>query len=240
VDEYLTDDQEVDRAKQWVRENGAFLVAGVVLGLGGLFGWQQWQNAGLEHAGEASVVWEQMQTAVAGDRFNEAEETLAILAADYSDTPYYDQARLAMAKLYMERNEPEAAATQLRDLSGSAGDRQVARIAELRLAQVLLYQQQPEEALAILGEGDEGAFAGLYQELRGDAFLALGQAAEARDAYLAALATAADGVINRDYVSLKLEAVSSTLTTDAADAAALPDEASETEAAQPAESGEGS
>ncbi len=153
MDEYLTDDQEVDRAKQWLRENGAFLVAGVVLGLGGLFGWQQWQTASLEHAGEASLVWEQMQTAVAGDRFNEAEETLDILATDYSDTPYYDQARLAMAKLHMDRSEPEAAASQLRELQDSAGDPLIARIAELRLAQVLLYQQQPEEALAIIGLG---------------------------------------------------------------------------------------
>jgi len=151
VDEFLTDEQQADRAKQWLRENGVFIAAGVVLGLGGLFGWQQWQEYKVRLAGEASVVWEQMRSAIDGDRFNEVNETLEILETDYSGTAYLDQARLALARMYMDRNSPDEALQQLQLLAGGGKDSQLRRIAELRMAQIYLYQSEYEAALAILG-----------------------------------------------------------------------------------------
>jgi predicted negative regulator of RcsB-dependent stress response len=207
VDEYLTDEQEVDRAKRWLRENGAFLVAGVVLGLGGLFGWRQWQSSQLEHNGQASVVWEQMRTAINGDRINEVTETLSMLETDFADTPYLSQARLAIARMHMDRNEPEPAAEQLRVLVRDSSDAQIRTIAELRLGQVLLYQQQYEEALDVLASNDDSAFAGQYNELRGDAYASLGQFEEARVAYEKALESTAEGVVNLQYVGFKLQDV---------------------------------
>ena len=44
VDEYLTDEQQAEVVKRWLRQNGLFMVLGVVLGLGGLFGWNSWQD----------------------------------------------------------------------------------------------------------------------------------------------------------------------------------------------------
>ncbi len=44
MDEFLTEDEQADRVKQWLQENGLFILAGVVLGLGGLFGWQSWRG----------------------------------------------------------------------------------------------------------------------------------------------------------------------------------------------------
>jgi predicted negative regulator of RcsB-dependent stress response len=239
VDEYLTDEQEVDRAKQWLRENGAFLIAGVVLGLGGLFGWQQWENSRLAHAGEASLVWEQMTKALEGDRFNEVEETLALLESEYSETPYVEQARLAMARMHMDRSEPEQAAEQLRRLIAETSDVQMRRIGELRLAQTLLYQQQAQEALDVLGTGEEGAFASQYHELRGDAHYALGQAEQARVAYEQALATPEEGVINRDFVTLKLADVRGLIASSAATEAPIAEDPDSpppalTESAEPA------
>ena len=204
VDELLTDDQEVDRAKRWLRENGAFLAAGVVLGLGGLFGWQQWQNYQLEQAGKASIIWEQMRAAINGDRFNEVAETLTLLETDYQGTPYLDQARLAAARMHMLNSEPESAAEQLRLLIDNTGDAGIKRIGKLRLAQVLLFQQQHEEALQIL-DADSSAFAGQFYDLRGDVYFAMGEMEEARDAYEAALNTVEQGVINRQYVQMKLD-----------------------------------
>ena len=76
MDEFLTDEQQADRAKQWLRENGVFIAAGVVIGLGGLFGWQQWQAYKMRIAGEASVVWEEMRSAIRGERYNEVDDIL--------------------------------------------------------------------------------------------------------------------------------------------------------------------
>jgi predicted negative regulator of RcsB-dependent stress response len=152
VDEFLTDEQQAERARQWIRENGVFIAAGVILGLGGLFGWQQWEAYRVRVSGEASVVWEQLRSAINGERFNEANELLTMLETDYSSTPYIDQARLAMARMHMDRNSPDEALTELEVVATGGSDRQLRRVAELRMAQVLIYQADYAGALRVLGE----------------------------------------------------------------------------------------
>jgi predicted negative regulator of RcsB-dependent stress response len=78
-------------------------------------------------------------------------------------------------------------------------------IAELRLGQILLYQQQFDEALALLSSEGAGAFAGQYYELRGDIYYEMARYSEARDEYNLALSSPAEGVISRELVSMKLD-----------------------------------
>ena len=211
MDELLTDDQEAERAKRWLRENGVFLLAGIVLGLGGLFGWQAWQDSQRETAGKASIVWQQLQAAVDGERYNEVGETLSLLQSDYAGTPYLDQARLLVARMYMERNDPDAAAAELQILQTQGNDRYLRRLAALRLAQIEIYRGNNDAALATLGPAETSALAGLYHELRGDAFTGLGRLDEARAAYEQALATDIAGVLDRSFVQIKLDDVMGTL-----------------------------
>ena len=41
-DDYYNEQEQWERVKRWIRENGPWLVAGVVLGLGALAGWRWW------------------------------------------------------------------------------------------------------------------------------------------------------------------------------------------------------
>lgn len=207
MDEFLTDEQQADRARNWLKTNGVFIAAGVLLGLGGLFGWQQWQSYQERVAGEASVIWEQLRGAVEGNRFNEVAETLTLLEKDYARTPYLDQARLLLAKMEMDRNAPDEAIAQLRLLVQSGGDPQLRRVGELRLAQVLAYQGQYEEALAVLGNKDDTPFASLYHNQRGDILFSQGQLDAAASEYELALAADEHGAIDRAYIQVKLDDV---------------------------------
>ena len=67
MDEFLSDEEQGERAKQWLRENLLFIVAGVVLGLGGLYGWQEWQVFTANKAGDASELFDQLNAAVVGN-----------------------------------------------------------------------------------------------------------------------------------------------------------------------------
>jgi len=40
VDEFSTEDEQVEAIKKWWKENGTSLIVGVVLGLSVLFGWR--------------------------------------------------------------------------------------------------------------------------------------------------------------------------------------------------------
>jgi predicted negative regulator of RcsB-dependent stress response len=225
VDELLTEAQEAERAKRWLRENGAFLLAGIVLGLGGLFGWQAWQDSERETAGQASIVWQQLQAAVEGERYNEVNDTVALLQNEYGGTPYVDQARLLLARTYMDRNDPEAATAELQALMSGGSDPYLRRLAALRLAQIQVYRGDYDAALATLGPTETSALAGLYYELRGDAFVGLTRLEDARSAYEQALAADVAGVLDRSFVQLKLDDVVGSLAGGAAAVESRPEPA---------------
>ncbi len=205
MDEYLTDQQLADKFKRWCKENGAFVVAGLVIGVGGLFGWRQWGNYQLEQAEEASAVYEQLSLAIAGNRANEAAEQLLLLTDKYSRTPYVDQAQFAMAKMYMDRNSPEEAAAKLQLLLAESDNPQFQHIARLRLAKIRLHQGEYDAALASLAQGESSAFAPQYHDIRGDVYFGMKRFDEARAEYERALSTAAPGVIERAIVQAKLD-----------------------------------
>jgi len=208
-DEYLTEEQQAEKVRQWLRENGLFIVAGVVLGLGGLFGWQAWEQRSLETAADASVVWEQLRDAAEGQRYNEVDQTLAILESDFTATPYLDQARLLVARIRMEQNDTAAAVAQLQQVATEGHDPNLRRLAEFRHAQIMIAEEDYDAALALLGEVEKSALAGLYHELRGDALFGRGDLQAARDAYQSALDADIAGGIDRSFVQMKLDDVAS-------------------------------
>jgi predicted negative regulator of RcsB-dependent stress response len=211
VDEFLTDEEQAERAKKWLRENTVFVVAGVTIGLGSLFGYQQWQDYSQNQASEASAIWEQLRSAVDGKRFNEVTETLELLEKDFTSTPYLDQARLALARMYVERNEIDVALEQLALLARSGGDVQLRRVAEFRMAQLLNYLERYEEALGVLGQPDTNAFAAQYHELKGDVLFAQGEMEGARVEYKAALNVGDGASMDRTLVQMKLDDVAGLL-----------------------------
>jgi predicted negative regulator of RcsB-dependent stress response len=100
-------------------------------------------------------------------------------------------------------------------LSRSGSDAQLQRVAELRMAQVLLHLQRYDEVLAALGDSDDTAFAGQFHDLRGDLYFAQNQLDDARMEYLAALAAPGTSTIDRSFVQMKLDDVSGSATAEA-------------------------
>jgi len=211
TDELFTDDQEAERAKQWLRTNGIYIAAGVLFGLGGLFGWQGWKDYQQEQAAEASAVWLKLRAAAGGERFNEVQEHLALLESDFSSTPYLDQARLTLGRMHMDRNDPAAALQQLRLLKEDGRDPLLRQIAAQREAQILISDGQYDAALALLSDEPTSGLAGLHLDLRGDALFGKGEFAAARDAYQMALVSDPGNALDRNFVQMKLDDVAVSL-----------------------------
>jgi predicted negative regulator of RcsB-dependent stress response len=206
VDEFLTDQQQAEQVKGWLRQNGAFLVAGVVLGLGGLFGWNQWNQYQARQAEEASVVYETFLEAVRTKRLDRAEEGMTTLAAGFSASPYADQGRLAMARLYLEQGKPDKAVEYLQQVVDTAVSPEFRLIARLRLARVEVLQEKYDLALKTLADPGSKAFAPAFHDVRGDVYFAMGKLAEARSEYEQALnGDVAATVLDRTYVQAKLD-----------------------------------
>jgi len=201
----LSEKETVEAIRNWWQENGKFIIAGIVLGVGGLVGWNQWQAYEADEAESASAVFEKLIAAAENGSEYDAKAHAATLAEQYASTPYALQAHLAMAKFYMDQGESEQAAAELRTLVQD-GAPPISLIARHRLARVLLYQDKPEEALAVLDVPDAGAFRPRFLELRGDAQFALGRIEEARESWTAAIAEPGDPpLIDMRLVQMKLD-----------------------------------
>ena len=83
---------------------------------------------------------------------------------------------------------------------------EIRSIAALRLASVLLDDNEPDAALKILEANPHPSFAALYASQRGDILATQKKRSEARAAYKAALEKAGAGPL-RDALRLKLEAL---------------------------------
>ena len=216
MDDYLSEKEQIERLRDWFKENGQSIIVGLALGLaivGGTYYWRPYREGKLQ---EASMVYRELLGAVDGKEKDKALE-LAGKLDGYWRTPYASQAALALARMYREADEPEAAATQLRQVIDKSHDDELVHIARLRLARVLLYQEQADAALAVLSDTDDSKFASRYHEVRGDALAALGRSDEARAEYELALQALGDQG-DRSLLEMKLNDIATPSPSAAADA----------------------
>ncbi len=206
VDEFLTDEQQADQVKGWLRQNGPFLIAGVVLGLGGLFGWNQWQNYQVQRAEAASALYDQLLQSVGQQNVDAAAGQLQQMESEFPSSAYVDQARLSMAGLYVSRSKPDEAIARLQLVVDKGAADEIRNIARLRLARLLSSGAKHEEALKVLNVSVTGAFAPLFHDVRGDVYYAMGKLPEARTEYEQALnGEMAAAVLDPAYVTAKLD-----------------------------------
>lgn len=207
MEDNLTDQQRADQIRDWLGVNGWYLLAGVVLGLAGLFGFRAYQSHGQQQAEKASAAYEELLATVRAGRGTRAAELMQQLAADYKSTPYVDLGRLLMARMSIDEGKPDAAIDYLRQVADGARSREMGDVARLRLGRLLIQEEKYEEALKALVPPRNSALAARYHEVRGDAYSVMGKNTEAASEYQAALGQEDVGVIDPLFVQAKLEEV---------------------------------
>jgi predicted negative regulator of RcsB-dependent stress response len=186
VSEYLSEKEQWEQIRTWVRENGLWVVAGVALAAAGLQGWRWWQGHLDERGTRASAAYTRMIDALEkGDR-TQAFVRLGELERDYPSSPYADQGKLLAARVYVEGKELDKAARELETVMKTSRDHELALVARMRLARVEIAEGKPDEALTTLNAVEPGAFAARYHEVRGDAWYAKGDKAAALKEYRSA------------------------------------------------------
>jgi predicted negative regulator of RcsB-dependent stress response len=190
VSDYLSEKEQWEQIREWVRLNGVWVVAGVAVGAAVLLGWRWWQSYRDTRALQAGEKYTQIVQALQkGDR-TEALVHLGELERTYPTSAYADQARLLGARMYVESGELAQAAGELESVTAHSKDHELALVARLRLARVQIAQGKPDLALATLNAVEPGAFGPSYHEARGDAYYAQGDKAAALTEYRTAAAGA--------------------------------------------------
>ncbi len=191
--EHLSDEEELEKLKQWWRESGKQTLATVVLVIAGYFGWQGWQNHQQQQAYQASDIYQQMVEAaganleLSDDQRAEVIHFAVTLIDQHGGSQYGHYARLLMARLAVEDDDLESAQAYLKDVMDDA-DQSISLIARLRLARVEAAMDNLDNALALLNAAEPGALESSYAEVRGDIHVLKGDSQSAYDAYNQALA----------------------------------------------------
>ena len=203
----LEEQEQLDDLKAWWHRWGNVVTAVAVaacIAAAGVQGWRWWAAKQSE---EASALFTGLSQAVRAQDLPKAKDAVAQLEDKYSRSGYSARGALVLAKMLFDSGDTAAARTQLMWVIDKSDEADLKEIARYRLAELLLNDKQYDEALKMLDAKHGAPYAGLYADLRGDALSMAGRAAEARAAYVDALAKLDAKSTYKQYVQVKLDAL---------------------------------
>lgn len=184
MEQFATEEQQVEAIKKFWKENGIAIIVGAALGLGGLWGWRYWNDVQIEQQEAAS---EQYQTTVQSLEDENGFSNAVSMVEANPDSGYAVMASLILAQQAVEHNDLAEAAKHLSFVATGTDDTAIAAMANLRLARVQLALEDFDSAHATLDKVTDEAFVARVDEIKGDIFQKQQQFDKARMAYSASL-----------------------------------------------------
>ncbi len=192
---YNTEEQQVEAIKRFWKNNGTAILAGIAIGLAGLYGFRYYQAqqlAALEsQSGQYAALVEQV-SAEGTDKASWLIETQKFIDAN-KDSSYSALAALLAAKEAAFLKDYAAAEKQLGFVIASSKVPEIVALATLRQARLQLEQGKADVALKTLETTLPASFVAQQQELKGDVLLKSGDESKAKAAYQAALTASEAG-----------------------------------------------
>jgi predicted negative regulator of RcsB-dependent stress response len=193
-----SEEEQVDKIKKWWNSNGKQIIAGAVIGLAGVFGWNYYNDYQDNQALNARTLY----LNYASDSNNVGSYNKLI--NEHPSSSYTDQATLLMAKYLFDAGSYSLALDAIKPLISNQSSI-ISSTAVLRVASIYLQLGQHDEALSTLNiESGEG-FSGLIYNLTGDVYLDLGNSDEAKKYYLLAIENITENSNLTQLIQIKLD-----------------------------------
>ncbi|MDB5935360.1 MAG: hypothetical protein JWQ01_2704 [Massilia sp.] len=202
----LEEQEQLAELKAFWNKYGNLLTWVLILALGSFAGYNFWMSHQRGQASDASVLYEDLQKSMVEKDNTKAQRIAADIEGKYGSTAYAQMAALSAAKGAFDANDLKAAKAQLQWAIEHGSD-EYKSIAKLRLAGVLLDEKAYDEGLKLLATDFLPQFAGSVADRKGDILVAQNKLAEARTAYLAAIAAMDKRSPGRKLVEVKLESI---------------------------------
>lgn len=203
--EYLTEQEQIDLLKNWIKQYSVVILAGVVIAIIAITGWRYWQHHQFKTLAHASSVYDEMLTMRAQ---NDPAATLLQaekLFTHYPRTTYAQIAAFMLTRDAIVKKDYPTAAKQLHWVLDHSNIPSIRQIARIRLARVLIADKKPEEGVKVLQQVEDKSFNGLTDEVKGDAYLAMKNLAMARQSYQQALSELPNAEVIRPLLQMKYD-----------------------------------
>lgn len=204
MDVYNSEEQQVEAIKSWWQENGKSIIAGVVIGFVGLFGWRYYNDYTRQQSEAAAAEYQQVMQNLS-EQNEKAFDAVSQFIKSHKNT-YGDLASLQLAAEAVKANKQELAAEQLRYVVEQGSEEEFKPVAAIRLARLLIATDKPADALKVLDSVTAEQYKAVVAEIRGDALLASSQPDKAREAYTMAMQSAKTGA--NPVLQMKLDDLS--------------------------------
>jgi len=198
---YQTEEQQIEQLKDWWKDNGTPLLIGAALGLAGFFGWEFWNEQQVAHQSSASDQYIALNKQIEAKDLDKQTQLATDIKKDFTDTAYAALSAFHLAKLAINKGDFDSAVAELKWVIEKNIADDMSGIAKIRLARIYISRNQAQQAIELLDFKDDSGFYELASLVKGDALMALGQSAEALEAYQIAVAK---GQTTANHPSLKL------------------------------------
>lgn len=208
--EYLTEQEQIELLKGWIKQYSLVILAGVLIAVIGMSGWRYYQQQRMRTLTQASTIYDDMLTKRAQNEPDDVTLQSQKLTGEYAKTIYGKIASLMLGRSAAVKGNYPAAADELRNVIEKTNDIAIRQIARLRLARILLVEKKPDESIKLLETVDDTSFAGLINEVRGDAYLVMRQNEKAREAYQQAIHDLPNAEVARPLLQMKYDNLAAT------------------------------
>lgn len=198
--DFLTDEEQAERIRKAWRDYGLIIVLSVVLGIGGVIGWNLFQEHRADVRQEAADLFAEFENA--RGLMGPVDEIAQSIQDQYPKSSYQMFVFLYRAKDSADENKWEESLGFLEQALALADDKTYRDMIRLRIARVEFQLDRLDEALASanqIGEGYELA----SLELKGDIYRAQGDIDNATARYEEATELAGS-FVDRERISAKL------------------------------------
>ena len=205
----LEEQEQIATFKAFWGKYGNLITWVLILALGSFAAYNFWNSHTRKQSVEASALYDEQTDAMTAKDNAKSQRIAADIQSKFKRTTYAQMSALAAAKTAFEANDLKTAKAQLQWAIDNGND-EYKSVAQLRLAGVLLDEKNFDGAMQLLNAKYLPQFAAEVADRKGDVLVAQNKIADARAAYVAALAAMGPKHPGSQLVRIKLEAIGGT------------------------------
>ena len=209
MNNFLTEQQQLDQLKHWWKKNGAFTMLLILFVIIANIGWQVWRHHREKMLTHASNHFEWLMDGVMSNNPLVVQTQTRYILKRYPHTPYALMAALMQARQAVNENDLSSAEEKLMWVLMHAQNKSLKQVTRLRVARVVLAQNKPDAALDLLKKVDDENYRSAIESLTGDIYLAKGDKDQARAAYQKSMQSLNEQDTAQPLLQMKLDDLAS-------------------------------
>ena len=203
----LEEQEQLDQIKHFWARYGNTITWALILILGAFAAWNGWQYWQRKQAMGASVLYDEIERAVADKDVPRMERAFTDIKDKFASTAFARQGALLAASGLNASGKSDSAKAALAWVVEQNSDEGLQAVARLRLAALALEANAPDDAAKWLEGTVPVEFAGLVADRKGDIHWVKGQKAEARAEFEQSYQLLDEKTEYRQLVEVKLNAL---------------------------------